>query len=229
MDRVIFCVFLEVDFKIYKKKLVDFFPKDESEEEDDDDEDDDEDDEEDNNKNQDIEQMNEEQGCNQKPRSPPMKKYKGKKVGTPPETPDEDYTMKETENTQEMKDLSQDTDEGKDLSSPEVETAPAEDKITEDEAKTSNKQKGEASDNVKKMDKERLNEPDDIENRDESENSQSDVVMESQDFEEDDNWSVTTPTHSAELKANTEAMPSESQGKCQEPGSSDLSKEGDEA
>lgn len=26
MDRVIFCVFLEVDYKIYKKKMNDFFP-----------------------------------------------------------------------------------------------------------------------------------------------------------------------------------------------------------
>lgn len=26
MDRIIFCVFLEVDFKIYKKKMSEFFP-----------------------------------------------------------------------------------------------------------------------------------------------------------------------------------------------------------
>ncbi|XP_066465620.1 ADP-ribose glycohydrolase MACROD2 isoform X3 [Tiliqua scincoides] len=33
MDRVIFCVFLEVDYKIYKKKMNEFFPTDEGNEE----------------------------------------------------------------------------------------------------------------------------------------------------------------------------------------------------
>ncbi|KAM5245543.1 ADP-ribose glycohydrolase MACROD2 [Ctenodactylus gundi] len=35
VDRIIFCVFLEVDFKIYKKKMSDFFPLDDSNEEED--------------------------------------------------------------------------------------------------------------------------------------------------------------------------------------------------
>uniref|UniRef100_A0A671E8P4 Mono-ADP ribosylhydrolase 2 n=1 Tax=Rhinolophus ferrumequinum TaxID=59479 RepID=A0A671E8P4_RHIFE len=34
VDRIIFCVFLEVDFKIYKKKMSEFFPIDDNEEED---------------------------------------------------------------------------------------------------------------------------------------------------------------------------------------------------
>ncbi|XP_023608976.1 O-acetyl-ADP-ribose deacetylase MACROD2 [Myotis lucifugus] len=34
VDRIIFCVFLEVDFKIYKKKMSDFFPVGDNEEED---------------------------------------------------------------------------------------------------------------------------------------------------------------------------------------------------
>lgn len=34
MDRIIFCVFLEVDFKIYKKKMSEFFPVDGNKEED---------------------------------------------------------------------------------------------------------------------------------------------------------------------------------------------------
>ncbi|XP_059887241.1 ADP-ribose glycohydrolase MACROD2 [Delphinus delphis] len=34
VDRIIFCVFLEVDFKIYKKKMSEFFPADDNEEED---------------------------------------------------------------------------------------------------------------------------------------------------------------------------------------------------
>uniref|UniRef100_A0A8C3WKR5 Mono-ADP ribosylhydrolase 2 n=1 Tax=Catagonus wagneri TaxID=51154 RepID=A0A8C3WKR5_9CETA len=34
VDRVIFCVFLEVDFKIYRKKMSEFFPADDNEEED---------------------------------------------------------------------------------------------------------------------------------------------------------------------------------------------------
>ncbi|XP_075060046.1 ADP-ribose glycohydrolase MACROD2 isoform X2 [Mixophyes fleayi] len=36
IDRIIFCVFLEVDYKIYKKKLEEFFPKDGSDDEKDD-------------------------------------------------------------------------------------------------------------------------------------------------------------------------------------------------
>ncbi|XP_040837202.1 ADP-ribose glycohydrolase MACROD2 [Ochotona curzoniae] len=35
VDRVIFCVFLEVDFKIYKKKMAEFFPLDDNNEEED--------------------------------------------------------------------------------------------------------------------------------------------------------------------------------------------------
>ncbi|XP_070341648.1 ADP-ribose glycohydrolase MACROD2 isoform X6 [Equus asinus] len=35
VDRIIFCVFLEVDFKIYKKKMSEFFPVDDDNEEDD--------------------------------------------------------------------------------------------------------------------------------------------------------------------------------------------------
>ncbi|XP_065775617.1 ADP-ribose glycohydrolase MACROD2 [Muntiacus reevesi] len=35
VDRIIFCVFLEVDFKIYKKKMGEFFPADDNDEEED--------------------------------------------------------------------------------------------------------------------------------------------------------------------------------------------------
>ncbi|XP_030728397.1 ADP-ribose glycohydrolase MACROD2 isoform X2 [Globicephala melas] len=61
VDRIIFCVFLEVDFKIYKKKMSEFFPAD------------------DNNEEEDIDMKEDSEGLEPKDRSPPHKKSKAKK------------------------------------------------------------------------------------------------------------------------------------------------------
>ncbi|XP_029077346.1 ADP-ribose glycohydrolase MACROD2 isoform X5 [Monodon monoceros] len=61
VDRIIFCVFLEVDFKIYKKKMSEFFPAD------------------DNNEEEDIDMKEDSEGLEPKDHSPPHKKSKAKK------------------------------------------------------------------------------------------------------------------------------------------------------
>ncbi|XP_074173545.1 ADP-ribose glycohydrolase MACROD2 isoform X4 [Rhinolophus sinicus] len=60
VDRIIFCVFLEVDFKIYKKKMSEFFPIDDNEEED-------------------VDMKEDAEGLEPKGLSPPPKKSKAKK------------------------------------------------------------------------------------------------------------------------------------------------------
>ncbi|VTJ62255.1 Hypothetical predicted protein, partial [Marmota monax] len=61
VDRIIFCVFLEVDFKIYKKKMSEFFPVDDTNEE------------------EDVEMKEDSEGVEPKGLSPPHKKSKAKK------------------------------------------------------------------------------------------------------------------------------------------------------
>ncbi|NP_001083167.1 ADP-ribose glycohydrolase MACROD2 [Xenopus laevis] len=104
IDRVIFCVFLEVDFKIYKRKLNEFFPKDGGDDEE--------------GEKGDSDEMKED--TEGKPQSPPMKKIKEKKEDTPaPDSPDEEYSAEEaTGNTQDMTAMSLETNEGNDVSSP---------------------------------------------------------------------------------------------------------------
>ncbi|XP_072592519.1 ADP-ribose glycohydrolase MACROD2 isoform X6 [Vulpes vulpes] len=61
VDRIIFCVFLEVDFKIYKKKMSEFFPAD------------------DNNEEESVDMKEDSEGLEPKGLSPPHKKSKAKK------------------------------------------------------------------------------------------------------------------------------------------------------
>ncbi|XP_064428871.1 ADP-ribose glycohydrolase MACROD2 isoform X3 [Mirounga angustirostris] len=61
VDRIIFCVFLEVDFKIYKKKMSEFFPAD------------------DNNEEEGVDMKEDSEGLEPKGLSPPHKKSKAKK------------------------------------------------------------------------------------------------------------------------------------------------------
>ncbi|XP_070328011.1 ADP-ribose glycohydrolase MACROD2 isoform X3 [Odocoileus virginianus] len=61
VDRIIFCVFLEVDFKIYKKKMGEFFPAD------------------DNNEEEDADMKEDSEGLEPKDHSPPHKKSQAKK------------------------------------------------------------------------------------------------------------------------------------------------------
>ncbi|XP_066243215.1 ADP-ribose glycohydrolase MACROD2 isoform X4 [Saccopteryx leptura] len=60
VDRIIFCVFLEVDFKIYKKKMSEFFPVGDNEE-------------------KDVDMKKDSEGIEPKGLSPPPKKSKAKK------------------------------------------------------------------------------------------------------------------------------------------------------
>ncbi|XP_063300109.1 ADP-ribose glycohydrolase MACROD2 isoform X2 [Pelobates fuscus] len=100
IDRVIFCVFLDVDFKIYKKELTNVFLKDDDNKDEDDIEDDD--------GQKEDEQMNEVTGkMEQKPKSPPMKKYKAKKS----ENSQDDQEEKDTVSSEDMKDLNQTTED----------------------------------------------------------------------------------------------------------------------
>ncbi|XP_070936955.1 ADP-ribose glycohydrolase MACROD2 isoform X4 [Macaca nemestrina] len=62
VDRIIFCVFLEVDFKIYKKKMSEFFSVDDNNEEE-----------------EDVEMKEDSEGLEPKGLSPPHKKSKAKK------------------------------------------------------------------------------------------------------------------------------------------------------
>ncbi|XP_053317333.1 ADP-ribose glycohydrolase MACROD2 [Spea bombifrons] len=104
MDRIIFCVFLDVDFKIYKKKLVDVFvkgddTKDGGEEEDED-------------IKEGTEQMNEDtEGMTQKAQSPPIKKYKGKQPESLQDPPEDNQEEKDKVSAEEMKEETQEADE----------------------------------------------------------------------------------------------------------------------
>ncbi|XP_041420114.1 ADP-ribose glycohydrolase MACROD2 [Xenopus laevis] len=117
IDRVIFCVFLEVDFKIYKRKLNEFFPKDGGDDEE--------------GEKCDSEEMKED--SEGKPKSPPMKKIKEKKEDASSlDSPDEDYSTEEaTGNTQDMTVMSLETDEGNDVSSPTADPLEEVEEITD--------------------------------------------------------------------------------------------------
>ncbi|XP_069810430.1 ADP-ribose glycohydrolase MACROD2 isoform X2 [Dendropsophus ebraccatus] len=119
IDRIIFCVFLEVDYKIYKKKLTEFFLKDG-------DDDTEEDKKEERNKV--SKKISEEiKGKDKNEQSPPTKKCKAKKTDKQEKADDAAEDQKElfqdAENagdvkeattdsdTQEMKETSQDSDD----------------------------------------------------------------------------------------------------------------------
>ncbi|XP_075452179.1 ADP-ribose glycohydrolase MACROD2 isoform X2 [Ascaphus truei] len=112
MDRIIYCVFLEVDYKIYKKKISEFFPKDDNDDGGNDEDDDDD-------KKEDIDQINENiEGMNQKAQSPPMKKSKGKKAENVKDSKDDDNVTDDnvtddTNSAVDLKGLSSETDEEK--------------------------------------------------------------------------------------------------------------------
>ncbi|XP_072799901.1 ADP-ribose glycohydrolase MACROD2 isoform X3 [Vicugna pacos] len=84
VDRIIFCVFLEVDFKIYKKKMSEFFPTDDNEEEE-------------------VDMKEDSEGLEPKDLSPPHKKSKAKKPECPKDSNEDsakdDNTTKDSEVT----------------------------------------------------------------------------------------------------------------------------------
>ncbi|XP_055458615.1 ADP-ribose glycohydrolase MACROD2 isoform X2 [Psammomys obesus] len=90
VDRVIFCVFLEVDFKIYKKKMSEFFPV------------------EDNNEGAaDADMKEDAEGLEPKGLSPPHKKSKAKKPESSKDSSEDECGPEEKQTAEEMEGQSQ--------------------------------------------------------------------------------------------------------------------------
>ncbi|XP_049630301.1 ADP-ribose glycohydrolase MACROD2 [Suncus etruscus] len=90
VDRIIFCVFLEVDFKIYKKKMSEFFPVDDT--------------------NEDDVVKEDAEGLEPKGLSPPHKKSKAKKPESSKGFSEDENDPEEKHSTEEMEGQSQDAD-----------------------------------------------------------------------------------------------------------------------
>ncbi|XP_029327763.1 ADP-ribose glycohydrolase MACROD2 isoform X1 [Mus caroli] len=90
VDRIIFCVFLEVDFKIYKKKMNEFFPVD------------------DNNEGTDADMKEDSEGPEPKGLSPPHKKSKAKKPESSKDSSEDESGPEEKQTVEEMEGQSQD-------------------------------------------------------------------------------------------------------------------------
>lgn len=98
MDRIIFCVFLDIDYKIYKKKLTEFFLKDG---------DDDTEDDKKEERNQGSKKNSDDiKGTDKNAQSPPTKKCKAKKT---------DMQEKPDDAAEDKRELSQDTEKAGDL------------------------------------------------------------------------------------------------------------------
>ncbi|XP_077913032.1 ADP-ribose glycohydrolase MACROD2 isoform X2 [Halichoerus grypus] len=91
VDRIIFCVFLEVDFKIYKKKMSEFFPADDNEEEG-------------------VDMKEDSEGLEPKGLSPPHKKSKAKKPECSKDSSEDENGPEEKQSTEEMEGQSQEAD-----------------------------------------------------------------------------------------------------------------------
>ncbi|XP_051000705.1 ADP-ribose glycohydrolase MACROD2 [Acomys russatus] len=93
VDRIIFCVFLEVDFKIYKKKMSEFFPVD------------------DNNEGAaDADMKEDAEGLEPKGLSPPHKKSKAKKPESSKDSSEDESGPEEKQTAEEMEGQSQEAD-----------------------------------------------------------------------------------------------------------------------
>ncbi|XP_043738685.1 ADP-ribose glycohydrolase MACROD2 isoform X3 [Cervus elaphus] len=89
VDRIIFCVFLEVDFKIYKKKMGEFFPAD------------------DNNEEEDADMKEDSEGLEPKDHSPPHKKSKAKKPEGSKDSSEDENGPEEKPSAEEIEEQSQ--------------------------------------------------------------------------------------------------------------------------
>ncbi|XP_057559750.1 ADP-ribose glycohydrolase MACROD2 isoform X2 [Hippopotamus amphibius kiboko] len=94
VDRIIFCVFLEVDFKIYKKKMSEFFLADDNEEED-------------------VDMKEDAEGLEPKDRSPPHKKSKAKKPEGSKDSSEDETGPEEKPSAEETEGQSQEADSAK--------------------------------------------------------------------------------------------------------------------
>ncbi|KAM5176486.1 ADP-ribose glycohydrolase MACROD2 isoform 3-T3 [Callospermophilus lateralis] len=92
VDRIIFCVFLEVDFKIYKKKMSEFFPVDDTNEE------------------EDVDMKEDSEGVEPKGLSPPHKKSKAKKPEGSKDSSEDENGPEEKQSVEEMEGQSQEAD-----------------------------------------------------------------------------------------------------------------------
>ncbi|XP_076785971.1 ADP-ribose glycohydrolase MACROD2 isoform X9 [Arvicanthis niloticus] len=93
VDRIIFCVFLEVDFKIYKKKMSEFFPVDDYNEE-----------------IADADMKEDAEGPEPKGLSPPHKKSKAKKPESSKDSSEDESGPEEKQTAEEMEGQSQEAD-----------------------------------------------------------------------------------------------------------------------
>ncbi|XP_030413818.1 ADP-ribose glycohydrolase MACROD2 isoform X2 [Gopherus evgoodei] len=116
MDRVIFCVFLEVDYKIFKKKMSEYFPTDDNEEE--------------TEINEDTEELE------QKAQSPSPMKCKAKKSENLKDDNEDDNSREEKQSNEETEGQSQEADEAKHTAVP---SPPSEEGIELCEDKDSSK------------------------------------------------------------------------------------------
>ncbi|XP_070328012.1 ADP-ribose glycohydrolase MACROD2 isoform X4 [Odocoileus virginianus] len=89
VDRIIFCVFLEVDFKIYKKKMGEFFPAD------------------DNNEEEDADMKEDSEGLEPKDHSPPHKKSQAKKPEGSKDSSEDENGPEEKPSAEEIEEQSQ--------------------------------------------------------------------------------------------------------------------------
>ncbi|KAM4831385.1 ADP-ribose glycohydrolase MACROD2 [Urocitellus parryii] len=92
VDRIIICVFLEVDFKIYKKKMSEFFPVDDTNEE------------------EDVDMKEDSEGVEPKGLSPPHKKSKAKKLEGSKDSSEDENGPEEKQSVEEMEGQSQEAD-----------------------------------------------------------------------------------------------------------------------
>ncbi|XP_031227933.1 ADP-ribose glycohydrolase MACROD2 isoform X10 [Mastomys coucha] len=92
VDRIIFCVFLEVDFKIYKKKMNEFFPVD------------------DNNEGADVDMKEDAEGPEPKGLSPTHKKSKAKKPESSKDSSEDESAPEEKQASEEIEGQSQEAD-----------------------------------------------------------------------------------------------------------------------
>ncbi|XP_077606349.1 ADP-ribose glycohydrolase MACROD2-like, partial [Crocuta crocuta] len=91
VDRIIFCVFLEVDFKIYRKKMGEFFPADDNNEED-------------------VDVKEDSEVLEPKGLSPPHKKSKAKKPQCSKDSSEDENSPEEKPSTEETEGQSQEAD-----------------------------------------------------------------------------------------------------------------------
>uniref|UniRef100_F7IPS0 Mono-ADP ribosylhydrolase 2 n=1 Tax=Callithrix jacchus TaxID=9483 RepID=F7IPS0_CALJA len=125
VDRIIFCVFLEVDFKIYKKKMNEFFSVDDNEEE------------------EDVEMKEDSEGLEPKGLSSPHKKSKAKKPECLKDSSEDENGPEEKHSMEEMEGQSGDTDGVNTVTVPGPTSEEAvEDRKKEDSAKDDNTTEG---------------------------------------------------------------------------------------